>query len=335
MTPDLIGGVKNANFLNYFSTRQSTISMKKLLFYILILLLASTSIISVLGFFGKSNWILDLFSHFKPQYLIVLIIGTVLIFIIRKRVALFFIPFIFISAYDVVPLYFGGDKHVEITNSTKIVCINLLSSNGQFEDVEQYIKTKSVDIIVLQEFTTLWELMLGPKLHDYPFHLTIPRPDNFGIAVFSKIPFSRLEELNAGDSGIPTITGDFELNNTMITLLATHPLPPVDSENFELRNLQLSELGKIAAASKNEIVLIGDFNTSSFSVHFKKLMKESRLVDSRKGFGLLTTWPTWFYLSRTTLDHCLVSEGIKVIAREVGSDIGSDHLPIFVELGIE
>lgn len=310
--------------------------MKKLLFYILTSIVASTSIFCVLGYFGTNNWTLDLLSHFKTQYLIILIFGTVLIFILKKRrIALIFIPFIVLSAYDILPLYFGGNKNKSLTESTKIVCINLLSLNGQFEDVEHYIFDKCADIVILQEFTTLWQLMLEPKLAEYEYRLTIPRDDNFGIAVYSKINFSELKKIEIGNAGVPSITGDFRIANTAVTLLATHPLPPVGNDYFEHRNLQLSELGKFVSNAKNEIVLIGDLNTSSFSIHFKKLIRESKLIDSRNGFGLLTTWPTWFSLAGTTLDHCLISKGISVKAREVGDNIGSDHLPIFVEIGIK
>ncbi|MFT4834303.1 MAG: endonuclease/exonuclease/phosphatase (EEP) superfamily protein YafD [Flavobacteriaceae bacterium] len=309
--------------------------MKKLLHAALTLIMIFTSIFSVLGYFGVSHWLLDLPSHFKPQYLIVLVVGTSILLVSKKRIALIFAPFILASAFEVVPLYFGGNKNNELTSSTKIVCINLLSSNRQFEAVEQFIESKSPDIIVLQEFSPLWQQMLEPKFAAYPYQLALPRNDNFGIAVYSKVSFSELKELTVGPAGLPSIQGDFELDGKTVTLMATHPLPPVGPEYFKLRNGQLSELGKLASASPNEFILLGDLNTSSFSFHFKALLKESNLIDSRKGFGLLTTWPTWFLPAQTTLDHCLVSQGIYVKSREVGPDIGSDHLPIFIELGVE
>ena len=79
-------------------------------------------------------------------------------------------------------------------------------------------------------------------------------------------------------------------------------------------------------------MVVGDFNNSSFSTYFQKLT-ETDLKDSRLGFGLLPTWPANISFLQTTLDHILVSENIQVLDRTVGENIGSDHLPISVEIG--
>lgn len=309
--------------------------MKKFLFYILILAIAATALFSILGYFGQTNWTLDLFSHFKWQYLLILTTGTVLIFFRNRKISSIFVPFIIAILIEILPLYFGGNKDKSLTETTKIVCINLLSSNGQFEDVENYIKQKNPDLIVMQEFNTLWQLMLEPKLNEYQFRLTIPRDDNFGIAVYSKLKVSALEELKIGKAEVPSIQGEIELGTTKARLIATHTLPPVDTWYFDHRNTQLAELGTIVSELDGEVIVIGDLNTSSFSIHFKNLISNTKLIDTRRGFGQLTTWPTWFNLARTTLDHCLVTEGISIKSRDVGQDIGSDHLPIFVELGVK
>lgn len=309
--------------------------IKKLLIYFLVFLLATVSVFSVLGYFGYSNWVLDAFSHFKWQYLVFLSIGTLILFPINKKVAFMILPFILLLIAEVAPIYVGGNKNPELTDTVKIAGINLLTSNNQFGDVVTYIKENSPDIIVLQELNSLWELMLEPGLTDYTYRLSIPREDNFGIAIYSKIEFSNIDELSIGEAGVPSISGDFSVGDSTITLIATHPLPPVGSSYFSHRNLQLSELGKMVAEMDKEVVVVGDLNTSSFSTHYKKLIKESRLIDSRKGFGLLTTWPTWFGLPKITLDHCLVSQGVLVKSRDVGDHIGSDHLPIVVEIGLE
>jgi len=234
---------------------------------------------------------------------------------------------------EIAPLYFGGNKHENLSESTKIVCINLLSSNRQFEDVEQYILDNSPDILVLQEFNKRWQLELEPKLQDYRYRLTLPRGDNFGMAIYSKVKLSDLKELSIGSAGVPTISCDVLVGSKSIRLIATHPLPPVDTDYFDHRNRQLSEIAKMVSQLQSEVVLIGDLNTSSFSTHFKSLIEESGLEDSRNGFGVLTTWPTWLSLVQTTLDHCLISPGLLVKSRETGDDLGSDHLPILIEIG--
>lgn len=309
--------------------------MKKVLVYILVLSLCITGLFSILGYLGQSSWKLDLLSHFKWQYLLILVVGIIILLLAKKKLALIFIPFVIPILFEIAPLYFGGNKVVSLNESFKIICINLLSSNSQFENVEKYIKRQNPDLVVLQEFNTLWQLMLEPKLHDYSFRLTIPRDDNFGIAVYSKIDVKQLKELQIGDSGVPSILGEIELKGIPIKIITTHPLPPVDSWYFNRRNIQLYELANFVSEVEEEVIVIGDLNTSSFSSHFKHLITKAELIDSRRGFGQLTTWPTWLTLASTTLDHCLVTDGIYIKSRGVGEDIGSDHLPIHLELGIK
>ena len=61
---------------------------------------------------------------------------------------------------------------------------------------------------------------------------------------------------------------------------------------------------------------------------------KTTLKDSREGFGILPSWPANAFFLQTTLDHAMVSENVQVITRQVGEYIGSDHLPIYLEIGI-
>jgi endonuclease/exonuclease/phosphatase (EEP) superfamily protein YafD len=82
-----------------------------------------------------------------------------------------------------------------------------------------------------------------------------------------------------------------------------------------------------------KLIIAGDFNTSSFSNHFSKLTNGD-LKDSRIGFGLLPTWPANYLMLQTTLNHFLVSKNLEVIERSTGKNIGSDHLPINIIIGV-
>jgi endonuclease/exonuclease/phosphatase family metal-dependent hydrolase len=57
----------------------------------------------------------------------------------------------------------------------------------------------------------------------------------------------------------------------------------------------------------------------------------------RDGIGLLPSWPTFMYFDwlMIPIDHCLVSDDIRVIMAQLGEAIGSDHLPLIIELEIE
>lgn len=308
--------------------------MKITLHKILIFILSCLGIALLTSYLGALNWTFDLFSHFIFQYLILTIITLVVCAFIKKyKTILYFSPILALLTFSVFSIYFGGNKNIELQNTVKISCINILSSNKNYKDVGAYIENESPDILILLEMNRLWETNLESSLLSFPNKLVINRTDNFGIAMYSKLPLSNIRKELIGTNDTPSITADFLIDNKKTTLLATHTLPPMGPEQFFKRNNQLEAITEFRKKIKNGFILVGDLNTSSYSYHFNKLLKESNLVDSRKGFGILSTWPTWMPLAYTTLDHCLISKGIMVKSRDVGNQVGSDHFPINIELG--
>ena len=49
----------------------------------------------------------------------------------------------------------------------------------------------------------------------------------------------------------------------------------------------------------------------------------------------MSSWPAEYCPLGITIDHCLVSPDIEVKQRLVGPDVGSDHLPVIVDLLLE
>jgi endonuclease/exonuclease/phosphatase (EEP) superfamily protein YafD len=119
------------------------------------------------------------------------------------------------------------------------------------------------------------------------------------------------------------------------SLLAAHPPPPVNGRLFRIRNEQLRELGRLAMALDSPKAILGDLNTSPWSPFFLALLEQSSLNNARDGFGILPTWPTFFVPAMIPLDHCLVSPGTRVRHIRTGPDIGSDHLPLIIDLLVQ
>jgi endonuclease/exonuclease/phosphatase (EEP) superfamily protein YafD len=65
---------------------------------------------------------------------------------------------------------------------------------------------------------------------------------------------------------------------------------------------------------------------------FRDFLATTGLKDSRVGFGWQPTWPTGSMSLRIPIDHVLVEPDLVVLERQVGPDIGSDHLPVRVRL---
>ena len=300
-----------------------------LVLFILILL-------SVIGYFSKTFYFAELASHFNVQYAGISI-ALCLIFIWRKVWLKWFVLAIVIAVINLIPIFqlYTGDQPATDAASFKLLSINLLRSNENSEEVLYYLNDKSPDVVVLMEYTPNWDKVLDTLKKQYPFRHAVPLEGNFGIAVWSKVEAVFEERYYAMDE-VPSIKTKLKWEGEEIDLLATHPTPPTNPFDWDARNIQFERIEKERIKNINKpFVLIGDFNTTSFTGAFKKLKENTLTRDSRKGFGLQPTWPTWNKLFFISLDHCLVSDEVVVLNRKTGKYIGSDHLPIELNLTLK
>lgn len=312
--------------------KQKIYFLEKVLWLAIIVL----AMVSILPNLISQYWFLDIFSNFKIQFFWIafcLLIFSFFTLKQKKYAILALMGIMSWNAYFFAPLFFPLKKQTtESYKKLKISSINLLSSNTNTELIEGFIQKEEPEILLLMEYTPQWAARLSPVLKKYNFSKSIPRTDNFGIALFSKIEM-RCESDYYKLNDKPSLVAEISVNNNDLTIVATHPVPPVSQATFDQRNLQLDNILKARHNYSENLIIIGDLNTSSFSNHFRKLT-DGDLKDSRSGFGILPTWPADFTLLQTTLDHCLVSENLQVLDRTVGKSVGSDHLPISVVIGL-
>ena len=118
------------------------------------------------------------------------------------------------------------------------------------------------------------------------------------------------------------------------TFLLVHPPPPVQRAMFDEQQRQLDAIAARVRALDGPVVVLGDLNATPWSRPFARLVAESGLLDTRAGFGVQASFPAAEPLLRIPIDHVLVSPGVGVTARRIERDVGSDHLPVYIELRI-
>ena len=141
-------------------------------------------------------------------------------------------------------------------------------------------------------------------------------------------------ENDIAEVGVPGIRADVEVNGRTVTLLNIHTLPPASSQYFEIRNRQLTALADFANRQEDLVLVAGDLNTAMWSPYYKRMERDSGLVNARKGFGVVATWPSFYPIFRIPIDHCLISPEIEVVDFRRGPAIGSDHLPLAVDVHV-
>ncbi len=315
-----------------------------------------------LGTLGNFSWILDLAAHFQAQYFLVALVCLPIATVWLARdsranpadvddgkrrrpivplIALAFsIAATLIGAWNLAPLYIGtGPFPAPGSASLQIMEINVNTANTSYHAVEDHVLKKSPDILLLLEVNQTWLDNLPRIARAYPFHVSCPRSDNFGIALFAKNKPSsgKLLSLPRRDLGLPCVAWNFKFADKDVVVLGLHTLPPVRRRGFQIRNAMLAEVANLArqiSAEGAETIILGDLNISPWSGFFKRLSTVSGTRDARSGFGVAPSWPaipTLFPLL-IPIDHCLVSPGLAVTNFSIGGDVGSDHYPIEIEL---
>jgi endonuclease/exonuclease/phosphatase (EEP) superfamily protein YafD len=218
----------------------------------------------------------------------------------------------------------------------RVMLSNVLTRNTQSARVIDAVRKANPDVLCIQEFDKEWQDAMHDLAAGYPHTHAIPRPDNFGIALWSKHPILSAETLNLGDATVPAIFAKLDVGGTPITVLTVHTLPPLMRDYADTRNQQIAAIPAIAHDAGTPFILIGDLNVTMWSPYFTDMEEASGLVNVRRGRGVFPTWPAnvaWAP-APCPIDHVLVSQDIRVVDLVRGSFVGSDHFPVYADLVI-
>lgn len=296
-----------------------------------------TVIFSLLTLFDEVHRYFELMVHFKLQYLVVSALCGVIFVLLRqfKSAGMMLLLLCFNAAF-ITPWYWTVDEADFKGVRFKIIHSNVNTANTAADKVIKLVNDENPDIFVAQEVSSRWLQDLTPIETRYPYKVVKPSNDNFGIALYSKHPLNKAQIVYLGSAHVPSIKVEMTLNETQaepLTIITTHPLPPISEIYYRLRNEQLTALAELVKQIDHPLVVIGDLNVTMWSNNYTALIDGTRLRNARAGFGLLPSWPTMLPFAMIPIDHCLVSERVKVLNIHTGPDVGSDHLPLVVELG--
>lgn len=283
-------------------------------------------ICSFVSIFDTSFYLADLLNSFRFQYVLILFfyLGWSLYKKSIVKVVLASI-FIVLNLSYLYPTW----KAIKVSHpDLKIYFSNVLSSNRNHTLIINDILSKKSDIVVLQEVNSAWTESLNVLLKSYPFKIEIPREDNFGLAVYSKIEILK-HRIFVSNAEVESILFNIKLKERELAILATHPLPPIGLDYWKSRNEQYSEIKEYFDGIKSSKILIGDLNTVPWSSYISNIESENNLKSINSFWD---TWNTDFPIGlRIRMLITMVSKnmtGEMIVLDEVGSD----HLPVLIKI---
>ncbi len=286
-------------------------------------------------FVGKAWGFLDLWSHFCVQYLACLALAAAVFAAGRKwRWTAGAGLFAAVNLALVAPFLPGHSADRGTTAGIRVLSLNVRGSNREIERVLRLVEREKPDVLILMEVTHRWARELEALRAEYPHGPLRPLEGNFGLAVLSRQEFLACRPVRLGRADLPSVLCRVPVGDRVVTLIATHPLPPVTGRYARLRNEQLLDAAALAAAEEGPVALVGDLNITPWSAWFRALLRAGGLNNVRREHGLRATWPVGCLPLRIPIDHCLVSEGLIVHDLRTGASVGSDHLPLIVDLAL-
>jgi endonuclease/exonuclease/phosphatase (EEP) superfamily protein YafD len=289
---------------------------------------------SWLGLLGGWHWYLDLFAHFRWQYLIV---SALIVVWAAWRGHRRTIVAAALTCMLNATLIGGLALHPELSRASvtenfalRVLSLNVLTSNPNTQAVLDHLLASDADVIFLMEVDQPWMTALASLQAKYPYRVSHPRTDNFGVALFSRLPLAKTDVLSLGEAGLPAIEVRMTHLGRDLVLIGAHPPPPGGRDFAAERDRHLGQLAEHVALLQAPVLVVGDLNATPWSAGM-------RIATGRNlGFRSLTPpWtPTWRARSifAIPIDHALCTAPLMIIRRSVGPDVGSDHRSLSISV---
>jgi endonuclease/exonuclease/phosphatase (EEP) superfamily protein YafD len=216
----------------------------------------------------------------------------------------------------------------------RVMSYNLWIDNLQVDDIVASVQTANPDLLFLAEISSEMMETLSDRL-DYPYRY---RAEGGNNALMSRLPFLSIKTEDFGSDN-PNLTlslsATLDFAGQPLTFVGIHPTIPAPAANFHDRNQVLDQAANYAQQVKTPIVLVGDFNTSSWSPYLSRFASRANLTNVGVGARIFGTWNyrpksgvSWL---KVPIDH-IFTRGLRLKKAWAGSPGGSDHRPVLADL---
>ncbi|WP_420559905.1 endonuclease/exonuclease/phosphatase family protein [Tepidicaulis sp.] len=219
----------------------------------------------------------------------------------------------------------------------RLLISNVLMTNRNAAPLIEAVKREAPDVLIALETDTWWQSQLDTLDPSYPHTLKCPLDNLYGMHIYSRLPLGEAHIDYLIEEDIPSMHVCLRLGNGRgVRLHALHPRPPGPEGNDTSgeRDAELIVVAKAVRGHKEPVIVAGDLNDVAWSPTTRLFRKISQLLDPRIGRGPAPTFPAAYPFLRWPLDHLFHSADFSLVELKRLGPIGSDHLPILVDLAL-
>jgi endonuclease/exonuclease/phosphatase (EEP) superfamily protein YafD len=211
----------------------------------------------------------------------------------------------------------------------RVAQMNVFQMNLKHADVLRCALNADADVLSVQEVDAAWAEALRSGLEQhYPFMHLVPQGNCYGMALFSKHPFTEVHTRMVSE--VPYIDALLCTPDGPLRVLSVHATSPITHDHFRRRDAVLRSVASRIAAQHVPTVMIGDLNTVHWDGAYKRFRAQSGLRPVNTPG--MRTWPHLGPLALIPLDHVLVSPGMGASDVRHFTIPGSDHRGILASI---
>lgn len=232
----------------------------------------------------------------------------------------------------------SDEIHIGGRNAIKLLICNVWIENKNPQKLVRLIEKTNPDVVVLAEPDERWAKELSALEQNYPYKVSHPLNNTYGMMLFSKLELIEPEIKFLIQDDVPSIHTEVALESgDLIKLYCLHPRPPAPQENDRSteRDAELLVIAELINEHDLPTIVCGDLNDVAWSRTTRLFQKISGLLDPRIGRGLYSSFHARYPLIKFPLDHIFHSNHFRLIELKRLPHIGSDHFPIFASLSYE
>ncbi|UTW64132.1 endonuclease/exonuclease/phosphatase family protein [bacterium SCSIO 12741] len=217
------------------------------------------------------------------------------------------------------------------SSDLRIAHFNVLRVNKDTEEIIEKALSSDAQVVSIQENDRFWDQRLKQKmLKAYPYYLTSPSDDCYGISVYSKIPFESHKMIDV--EGKKCVVAEINWDGYRTNLALVHATSPGTPSEFDQRNSHLAKLAEELKSLPHPLIVVGDLNAVPWDPVLLRWKKDLTLV--RSG-GFTPTFPVPLFPMMIPLDHVMHSPEIASVKHEIIPVWSSDHFGVCASLRIQ
>lgn len=300
----------------------------------LVVLTAVLAVATAAGFLDRVSWVFETATLFRLQYAaVLLVIGALALVLRRPWLAVAGLVLAAVNVAVIAPWQEASVATASVGSHTlRIVSFNVDEDNHRYDELRPLIARLRPDILGLVELTPEWARGAAHASARVRPRRLVPQPGAYGMGLLSDVAPTSVHARYFPADGPTTLVARFRIDRVPVTFVLVH-VHTTFAGSVHAR--ELSALAAARSSLGSRLIVCGDFNTVPWAAQFEGFAHAAGLTDVFRGGWHTHSWPSWSPVLGALIDHCLISDGLAVRDRSFGPSIGSDHLPLVLDVAIE